>query len=405
MKPISGKRFCFRPGRRITTFAVIVLAWTTPQNHANAGQIPIRSESELPQILTGDPFRQALKTPIPGVTWNGTPLRQVIREFADTSKLSIIRDRRIDPTKTVTLSLNNQTRREILAAIAQSVDAEMRIVGHVVYLGPTEAATPIRTLAAIRAEASSPVDRNERPAARDRLPRRTIRWADLSEPRTIVERIADEFGLNLANPDEIPHDLWEGATLPEMTAAEMLTLVLIQFELTFATDEPGVIRLIPLPDSPENIALVRSYTIPSGKREALETWKKSTKDVTIQQSGSRLTLRARLENHEDLARLLSGNPTEENADPKPMVAPLERRRFTLTVTGVPAQAIMKQLEASGITFEYDAAALEKAEIDLATPVTMDLQAASPETFLAAIFDPLGLDFEFSGTNVRLSLKD
>ena len=394
---------------RTITFAVIVLSailsFTTPQNHAEAENIPIRSESNLPKVLTGEPFRHALKTPIPGVTWNGTPLRRVIREFAETSKISIIRDRRIDPTKTVTLSLNNQTRREILAAIAQSVDAEMRIVGHVVYLGPPEAAGPIRTLAAIRAEESSPVHKNQRPSARDRLPRRTIRWADLSEPRKIVERIADEFGLNLANPDEIPHDLWEGATLSEMTAAEMLTVVLIQFDLTFATDEPGVIRLIPLPDSPEKIALVRSYTVPPAKREALEAWKKSTKDVTIQQSGSRVTLRARLEKHEDLARLLSGNPTEDNADPKPTVAPLERRRFTLTVTGVPARAIMNQLEASGITFEYDAAALKQAEIDFATPVTMDLQAASPETFLAAIFDPLGLDFEFSGTNVRLSLKD
>ena len=409
MNSACRKRFCFSSACRITTWAVIALAWITASVSAAdfpaTSAIPIRAEAELPEVLTGDRFRQTLETRIPGAAWNDAPLRNALRELMKTSRLSLIRDRRLDPTQPLGLSVNHETQRAILSRIAKSIGAEARIVEHVVYIGPPAAAGAIRTLAEMRSQDLSAFELDEHRAARDRLTaRKSVSWGDLAEPREIARRIATAFGLEIVNPEAIPHDLWEGGTLPEMTAAEMLTVILIQFDLTFAwEDDLQAIRLIPPPDSPQKIATERSYEILGDKRDIFQAWRRESPFATVRQAGSRHIVSARLERHEELERLLNGAPPLEN-EPAP-AAPLERRRFTLTVTGVPAQAIMDQLAASGITFEYDGDALKQAGVDFTMPVSMDLESATPEAFLAAVFDPLGLAFEFSGTNVRLRPKE
>jgi hypothetical protein len=66
---------------------------------------------------------------------------------------------------------------------------------------------------------------------------------------------------------------------------------------------------------------------------------------------------------------------------------------------------MKQLEASGISFEFDKDAFEKAGINFDQPVTVNVRQASATECLRALFEPLGLKVRFSGTRVTLELPE
>src|SRR5690606_33445558 len=96
--------------------------------------------------------------------------------------------------------------------------------------------------------------------AADLLKSRTVVWPDLTEPASISHDVADRFKLRIENPEAIPHDLWAGAVFPEMDAADMLTLALIPFDMTFEwSSDFSAIRLIPLPMDRTTIGIERVY--------------------------------------------------------------------------------------------------------------------------------------------------
>ena len=82
-------------------------------------------------------------------------------------------------------------------------------------------------------------------------------WDDLATPRELVTKLAAENGVELAGLELVPHDLWAAADLPPLLWTDRLTLLAIQFDLTFAISADGTaVRLTALPD---RLAVVRSY--------------------------------------------------------------------------------------------------------------------------------------------------
>jgi len=369
---------------------------------------PPRISTDLPNaaVATGPRMRKALQEVLPGASWKQAILRDAFTQLAEGHALAILRDRRIDPTTAVNLAVSNVTLEDVLSRLGTSADAEIRVVGNAIYVAPPETAEVVRTLVVLREEELAS-DRFQRHSERRTALRRslTVRWADLTKPSEALDLVAKQFNLRIENPEAVPHDLWEHAVFAKMTSAEMLSLILIQFDLTFewGSDLQSV-RLVPLPENRSDIGLHRVHRPRTKPTEAVALWKQKAGDFQATVEGDRVAVLARIEQHELIEQLIRGKENAGTGKPAEPV-PLSRRQFTLAVSGVPASAVMKQLETSGISFDFDAAALKEAGIDFDQPISMNVRQAGAEEFLRELFEPLELKVRFSGTRVTLELPE
>ena len=65
---------------------------------------------------------------------------------------------------------------------------------------------------------------------------------------------------------------------------------------------------------------------------------------------------------------------------------------------------MKTLQEKGVVFEYDVRAFAAANIDLTTPISINVKKAPAAEFFHAIFDPLKVAFEIENVTVTLKPK-
>ena len=65
---------------------------------------------------------------------------------------------------------------------------------------------------------------------------------------------------------------------------------------------------------------------------------------------------------------------------------------------------MKQLERTGVVFEFDAKALKAAGIRLDQAVSLDVRQVTAAVFFERLFGPLGLSAKIDGLTVRLQVK-
>lgn len=382
----------------ITTTAILLLAL------AGADGTKIVLDRPVPDRLTGGPFRAELDRPV-SASWSNLDLRSILTRIAETRRVAILLDRRIDSTQKLAVDLNGETLHEGLATITERVGGRLSVVGSTAFIGPAESASKLRTLVRIRSDELSALSKTVPGRRLVELSRSsTCHWNDLDRPADLIRRIAGRYGLDVVDLDRVPHDLWAGATLPAASPAEALSLVLIQFDLTFQwSDRADAVRIVPVP---KEVAIERSYApVRMRPANALEKIKEViAAEGRVEFRGGRIRVRGTVEEHESVAALLYPD-RRRSARAKPVrPVPIERRRFTLRIRRVPASAVMQKLEQSGIVFKYDAAALAAAGTDLNRPVTMDVEDATPEEFFGAIFNPLGLKFNVEGLTVTLTPK-
>ncbi|HEX6984308.1 MAG TPA: hypothetical protein VF170_02975, partial [Planctomycetaceae bacterium] len=231
--------------------------------------------------------------------------------------------------------------------------------------------------------------------------KRTLQWPDLEEPRPLIERAAGEYGLRVEGLERIPYDLWGAGQLVNVNAAEALTALLIQFDLTFAwTGDADGVRLVAIPDE---VAVKRLHRPRRGGVEAaVRTVARAFPRRTVTRQGAGLELAATVEEHEEVERLLGNRRAPQGDRPAADLGPLRQRRFTLSVVRQPASRIIETLETQDVTVDYDPDALEEAGIDLEQKVSLDLSQASADEFFRALCEPLGLDFAIDDRTATLT---
>ena len=230
----------------------------------------------------------------------------------------------------------------------------------------------------------------------------TLHWNDLDRPADILQKLATQFDLKIEGLDRIPHDLWAGETFPSANAAEALSIVLIQFGLTFkwSSDAAGV-QIVPVPD---NVFIERSYRLRGSTAElAAKEWTAKISGLRADAKGNRVLVAGTIEQHEAIIALLRPGSRRPSDSPKPV--PLNHRKYAdLKIEGEPALALIQKLEKTGIVFKYDAKKLAAAGVDLNTKISMDLKDPTADDVLEALCKPLGLKFSTSGLTVTLSPK-
>jgi len=343
-------------------------------------------------------FAAALDRPI-SATWKGVGLRSILRRLSHEREIAILLDRRADPEQEIQIDTGEQSLRSAVDKIARLAHLAVTRVGNSLLLAPAAAASRLRTLVALRENelARGDLDFSDH-LLRLRTQRATIRWDDLDRPADILRGISRQFGLSIAGIEQIPHDLWAGAVIPEATAAEALSLVLNQFDLTFEWADRGAgVRLVAIPAS---VTIERSYAL-HGKSagETLRVLHSKIEGLDAEIRDGQLVVRGTLEQHELVAAVVGLSKGPMRTTGRRPATPLERLSFALQARGVNLPELFDELRKQGLKIQYNADDLRKAGVDLKQKVSVDLPHLPASQFFTRLLDPYGLTFHFDHSTV------
>ena len=344
---------------------------------------------------TGTALAERLTAPV-GVTLGASPLREGLYRFGRMQGVGVLLDRRIDPGREVHVALHQTPLGEALRKVAEAGSIGVTQVGPLFYFGPVTATSKLRTLAAIKREEVKGLPHD----VALRLTRaRAWGWTDLAAPRDLVRSLAEEGQLQVEGLDRIPRDLWAAADLPPLSLLDRLTVIALQFDLTFAISSDGVvIRFIPLPDE---IAVVRRYPGGAQAAEVAEKMARLAPASRVRVVGDEVYVKGTVEEHDRLSASRKPSRGGPAAD-----APKETRIERLTVENVPVGAVLKQMASQlDLELKYDHAALGRAGASLNTLISVQVERISLDDLLKEVTDAAGLSYHREGRLVEIRPKD
>lgn len=324
-------------------------------------------------------------------SWSGQTLSKALAGLAETDRLPSFLDRRVDPGKKLEVAVVNAPLRQALGKAASQGGVGVSVLGPVVYWGPKEAAERLRTLAELRRQVADELRPQLRLALSTSKP---LVWPRLTEPRAVVEQLAAEAGLTLAAENSLPHDLWPAADLPPLPWTDRLTLVLAGFDLTYEIDEgQNQLRLVPAPARP---TIARSFPLRGSAEKTLADWRERAPQAEVRVQGSKVEVRALLEDFERVA-----------AKPKP--APRRNPRnsqqvFRLNMVAQDqAVGTLVRKVADGLGWQaiFDEEAIKAAGLSLERPVSVSAEGATPEELFRDVLEQAGLGFRIEGETIRV----
>lgn len=344
--------------------------------------------------LTGPTLSERLATEIPGVFWSEAPIRGAVRSLSTTHRVAVLIDRRVDPDRKLELTLAHLTLQEVLRQLAEQQGQEISVLGPVVYLGPPEAASRLRTLSALRHEevrAAGPL------VARRFLAAERLRWPDFAAPRDLLSQLAGTAGFEIAGLEQVPHDLWAEADLPALSLIDRLTLIAIQFDLTFEIGPEGrQVRLVPIP---EDVAVEREYPAGRDPQRSAQAWASLAPHSRVRVAGDRIVVRGPVEDQEAIA---AARRPRASSPPKPSPRKPPESRFTVTGAKGPLGHLLKELAAKlQLELRIDEEALEEAGISLNDQVSFRVTNGTIDELLDAVLAPAGCAFRREGNVVKV----
>ena len=321
MPPFCSSRRAHRTAGRRFTLACAALALVVP---ARAAPRPTGLDTEV------------------RATWTRVPLRAWADHASELAGLPVIVDRRLDPELTVTITTDGDPLRSLLDRVATSAGGVVEPLAATVRIVPKAVAGR-----ATAAEAARETAIRRLPARMQRRleHRASWNWRAGATPRDLIGDLATEASLPLLGIERIPHDHLSAGSLPGLTLAERIDLVLAQFDLRVDwTPQGGTI--VPIDDGvdPLAVAPTRVRAAMAGPRPA---------------AGKRVYA-LRLE------------------------APLD----------VALAAVAKQL---GLELSLDRASLAARGIAAGEIIRMDVRDLDRDALLDALVDPLGLSWSIDGT--------
>lgn len=373
---------------------------TSPSRNNGSSRKTTAAKTAETKWLTGTKLDSALEQPVIA-TWQNGELRTVLKTLSEQRHVAIILDRRLDPHFSVTLDTSGDPLRSVLSKLADGVGGLLSVTGEAVYIGPTNSAAKLRTILALRQEELQQLPGSRKSSLNAERP---LQWEDLESPAEIVQRVIHDRDakLTLKNEAQIPYDLWAGGETPPVGFAAALTLVLIQFDLTYRFDSAGTaVEIIPIP---AKVAIERRFSIPKAKASEI------SKVVRIEVPRLETTAtpeqliatgtQEQLEALERIIRSVSGGSgtTKKSAAP----VPISKRRISFQAKGVPLNSILEKLATTGIRFEYDRDQLEQDGVKIEQLVDIDVKDVSLTEMFEKLFGPAGIKFQIDGLTIKLS---
>ena len=346
-----------------------------------------------PAWLVGKRFEHQLHQKM-DLTSTNSPLAAALNSLSASNRLAIVLDRRIDPNQTLTLTVAGQPLEDVLARIAESERLGLSLWEPIVYVGPPQDAAALRTLAWLRREeaAALPAPRRQALSAV-----RAWEWEDLATPRDLLAALAAEARVKIEGLDRIPHDLWAARRLPPLAWTDRLTLVALQFALTFEIAADGrSVRLVPVP---VKVTARRSFPAGRAQRLSVNLLAQTYPDTVVRVEGDQIVVDGRIEDLETVARgiVAAGRPAGK--------APAAGKQvYELSVEQSLADLLPQLSKRLDVEFEIDRPAIERSGIALDQIVTVKVEGVSLDALLAAVLEPAGLKGTRRGRIVKVTPK-
>ncbi len=175
-------------------------------------------------------------------SWTQVTLRDWAERASRIAGLPVIIDRRLDPTFPITLDCRGEPLHDVLDRVAAMVGGQVEVLASSVRIGPSSVAG----LASAAEQARNAELASLPPALRRTAHRRAAwTWPTAARPRDLLATTAREAGLELDGLDAIPHDHLPAASLPMLSLAERLDLVLAHYDRRIAWTTGGA-EVVPL---------------------------------------------------------------------------------------------------------------------------------------------------------------
>ena len=325
----------------------------------------------------GAEFKQVMQAEA-GFTWSDRSLREGLGNVAKECGIAIWLDRRVDPDRRVTFSARNLPLESCLRELATSLELSYGTIGSVVYIGPADAAARLQGLLQLRRKELAALPTATR--ARWLAPC-SITWNDLSEPRELIQQVAEKLNATCVGPEKVPHDLWLAWRGPTLTGMELVSLLLIGFERTIEISEDG--RRFAIIPAPELISYEETYPITGDVVQVGKDLKKILPDVQLKREGtSKIAITASAENHAKIVDLLAGKKVVTNVVAKPA-----DKRYTLKVENQPRGAVVKTIATEmGMELKFMPEITER----LQQRVSLSVKQVTAEELLRQLLAPAGL---------------
>ncbi len=381
--------------RSLLVWLAVVMIATSTANAQGGGQ-----------LLKGSEFDKRLEewTSLSLID-EGEPVGGLVQRLADVRSVAILLDRRLDPSRSVSLEPPVAgALSEVVKQIAADQGAIVETVGSTVLIIPEDRARRLRTLIALReAEVRDRAAREQGAASRTwlgLLERTQFEWPLLAEPREMVTQLAGQIDRTIINPEAIPHDLWRAGLLADATAVEILSLILFQFDLTFAWTDNGEIEIVP---APERAALTESYSLPSAQLEAIqERFAKEFPAADWNARGSRrIEVTGPMELHDAIREWRTGSGGK-NASTR---VGWKQRRFTLRVQQNPLDEVLKYLQQAGIPLEFDLEKLKEQGVDTSQRISFDIKEADADELAKALCGPQRIPYKVTDGGIQIGRQD
>lgn len=354
-------------------------------------------------VATENEFWQRLGRPA-AIFWTEVQLREGLSRLGQTYGVAIMLDRRCDPNQPVSLTVRDRPLREVIKSVAEHLGYQVAWVAPLVYVGPQDVSPRLELLIAENREALS----KRGPAVASFLRSEPVSWPRLATPRDLVVAWARQAGWQVTNPEEIPHDLWADMTLPPMTLADRLTLVLFQFDLTLEVGSSSSLRIIPLPPQ---TAPMRRFAVGPDAPILAQRLQREFADCRIVPSGSDILVSGPENALERLSQMIAASTprpsgpqsiSQANSPSPQSQDPFAFRRFTVregrgTLEGVIRQ-LTRQLEMEVL---YDPEAIRRAGIPLEQPIQFRVENGTIDELWRAVLEPQNLRFDRSGRTLRI----
>jgi hypothetical protein len=288
----------------------------------------------------------------------GTSLRTAIEELSQTQQVAVLIDRRIDPGQKLQLTLKNTPMESVLQTVAEHCHAGISPLGAIVYFGPSESAARLRSVAAALEKATRRLPMS---AQHKLFQSKPFAWNDLATPRDLLTQLSRQGGIEIIGLDRIPHDLWAAADWPPAPLIHRLTLVAVQYDLTFHLAADGSQwELVPIPDDLP-VAANPSETSSKGKASSISS------------------------------NTSSSNMSRSKSSTAANIELLQIRR--MTVQDEPLGPVLRQLaERLNLELHIDETAIQSAGISLDRRVSMQVENATVDMLFRELLRSTGLTF-------------
>ena len=306
------------------------------------------------EFLVGKRLKKVLQGQIDQVTWQNIPLRKAIYRLSVDRGCALIMDRRIDPSVLISHRAQRQSRLSLLSVLARSQSASFTTFEDWMYIGPQ---TQANSLAELMKHQRQMLRNLPKPMQQRYRRSTTLQWPDLQSPQAILDNISQNYRFEIYGSEQVPWDLWAHATIPQTSVIEQLTLVLIQFDLTFQWQNEGSeVHLVPITRD-DYAQLQQEVRIPSARAQPLH------------------------------------NPGASRG---------KKKVLTFRVKNKPLAEVLDVLEnATPYTWFIDWAALEKQQIDRQQLVSVQVRQASLSEVLRRLLKPLGVSFRMRDGQIRI----